>query len=137
MDVVARKPASRANRNFTEKRFNEGEVMTNAQLHGCEYEGWQCFHCGEVFTTVGGAEDHFGGAPLALAGCQIKVGAERGLLMELRKAENLLAKYRSEDSEIVVAMRKQQGRHADAIRLAEELGYERGLRDALLQQGVK
>lgn len=62
--------------------------MNNAQVHGCQYEGWQCFHCGEVFTTVGSAEDHFGGAQGALTGCQIKAGEERGLLMELRKAEN-------------------------------------------------
>lgn len=49
--------------------------------------GWTCFHCGETFTVVGSAQDHFGGTPNALAGCQIKLGEERGLQMELRKAE--------------------------------------------------
>jgi hypothetical protein len=49
--------------------------------------GWVCFHCGEHLKTVGAAQDHFGGTPDALAGCQIKAGEERGLLMELRKAE--------------------------------------------------
>jgi hypothetical protein len=50
-------------------------------------DGWVCFHCGERFTTPGAAEDHFGAQPNQLAGCQIKAGEERGLLMELRRAE--------------------------------------------------
>lgn len=63
--------------------------MTNAQLHGCKVEGWECFHCGELFTTVGGARQHFGAKPTAMPGCLIKVqyGDERGLQMDLRKAE--------------------------------------------------
>ncbi len=50
-------------------------------------EGRTCFHCGEKFTTPGSAEDHFGKKPGTLAGCQIKAGDERGLLMELRRVE--------------------------------------------------
>jgi hypothetical protein len=55
--------------------------------------GWTCFHCGETFTTFGSARDHFGATPNAEPGCLIKVrlGEERGLLMELRKAEAVLA----------------------------------------------
>lgn len=53
--------------------------------------GWTCFHCGETFTTVGGAEDHFGAKPNALAACQIKVGEERGPVMALRRAEARIA----------------------------------------------
>jgi hypothetical protein len=51
--------------------------------------GWTCFHCNETFTTWGSAEDHFGKTPDTQPGCLIKirVGDERGLLMELRKAE--------------------------------------------------
>lgn len=51
--------------------------------------GWTCFHCGETFTTVGGASGHFGAKPDAKPGCLIRVqyGNERGLEMELRKAE--------------------------------------------------
>jgi hypothetical protein len=51
--------------------------------------GWTCFHCGETFTTVGGARDHFGADITAQPGCLIRVqlGNERGLLMELRKVE--------------------------------------------------
>jgi hypothetical protein len=63
--------------------------MTNAQLHGCAFDGWQCFHCGEIFTTVGGARNHFGATPDAKPGCMVRVqiGDERGLQMELRKVE--------------------------------------------------
>lgn len=62
--------------------------MTNAQLHGCPLEGWVCFHCGELFTTVGAAADHFGTSPDREPACQIKLGDERGLVMALRQAED-------------------------------------------------
>lgn len=54
--------------------------------------GWTCFHCGDTFTTPGAARDHFGFNPSSDPACRIKVGAERGLLMALRKAEALLAR---------------------------------------------
>ena len=50
-------------------------------------DGWVCFHCGERFTTVGAAEDHFGERPTDMAGCRIKIGEERGLVMELRRLQ--------------------------------------------------
>lgn len=62
--------------------------MNNAQVHGCPLEGWACFHCGEVFTTVGGAADHFGTTPDRTPACQIKYGDELGLVMALRRAED-------------------------------------------------
>lgn len=95
--------------------------------------GWTCFFCGETFTKVGAAENHFGGSLGAFSACQIKAGAERGILMALRKAENELARYRADDIDIAKQMATMQSRHADALRVAEELGYERGLRDAKLQ----
>ena len=49
--------------------------------------GWVCFHCGERFTTEGTAEDHFGARPTDMAACLIKVGGERGLVMELRRVQ--------------------------------------------------
>lgn len=98
--------------------------------------GWTCFHCGETFTTVGGARDHFGADPSKTPGCMLKVqpGSERGLLMELRKTEALLARYMEEDSDTMRAMHAQQQRHADQLRQAEEAGYERGLRDAAVEK---
>lgn len=50
---------------------------------------WRCFHCDEVFTTSGSAADHFGNYLNSVPGCVIKIqlGDERGLLIELRKAQ--------------------------------------------------
>jgi hypothetical protein len=60
--------------------------------------GWTCFHCGETFTTVGSAGDHFGNHPGALPGCmeRVRLGEERGLLMSLRKAEARIAELLSD-----------------------------------------
>lgn len=98
--------------------------------------GWTCFHCGETFMTVGAARTHFGATPDAEPGCMTRVslGAERGLLMALRKAEDECRKaweaVHSETTDAYRAMSAMQSRHADALRDAEELGYARGLRDA-------
>lgn len=92
--------------------------------------GWTCFHCGETFTSVGSARDHFGATPEAEPGCMIRVqyGEERGLLMALREAEQELARLRSEDRDAEQFYRL-NAEHTRALREAEERGYERGLRD--------
>lgn len=90
--------------------------------------GWTCFHCGETFFTVEAARGHFGPTPLAEPGCVIQV-RRRDLLYALREAEAELARYRAEDSDKDRAMHAMQAEHAAALRCAEELGYERGLRD--------
>lgn len=61
--------------------------MTTNDTYPQPAHGWTCFHCGETFTTPGSAQDHFGETPDKVPGCKIKVGEERGLLMELRKVE--------------------------------------------------
>jgi hypothetical protein len=95
--------------------------------------GWTCFHCGETFKTPGGARDHFGFDPSSEPGCRIKVGAERGLLKALRKAEVDLAEawtaIHSESTEASKAYLAQAHRHGTQILAAEEAGYERGLAD--------
>lgn len=102
--------------------------------------GWTCFFCGETFKTVGGAQDHFGATPDKKPGCLLKVsvGAERGLLMELRRVEEELAKlYREradEDTHLHREIYRLQSRHCDALRNAEEAGYARGLRDGRAEQ---
>lgn len=60
--------------------------------------GWTCFHCGETFTTVGSASDHFGASPEEQPGCLVKVGIgeERGLLMALRKEQDECRKLSGE-----------------------------------------
>lgn len=72
--------------------------VTEEQFHS--NGPWECFHCGEVFTTPGAAADHFG-AQDATPGCLIeyRVALEeggkpergRGLQMALRKAEERIA----------------------------------------------
>lgn len=95
--------------------------------------GWTCFHCGETFTTYEAARDHFGITPAADPGCRVKLGAERGLLMALRKAEasNMSAwsALHEESTDAIRALRAAEGRFSAAIMQAEEAGYERGLSD--------
>lgn len=95
--------------------------------------GWTCFHCGENFKTPDSARDHFGFDPSADPACRIKIGAERGLLMALRKAEDEIARRRDDDGPTVAAvvdeMRRMQSRHSDALRDAEQAGFERGVAD--------
>lgn len=61
--------------------------------------GWTCFHCGETFTQPGRARDHFGEDPTKEPGCIMKVrlGGERGMLMELRRQERDYEKLRVEN----------------------------------------
>lgn len=97
------------------------------------FNGWTCFHCGETFTTVGAARIHFGADQSAQPGCMAKVGlgAERGLLMALRKAEERIAKYMEDDTDLHREIHRMQSQQSDALRDAEEAGYERGLRDGI------
>lgn len=96
--------------------------------------GWTCFHCGDTFTTYGAARDHFGFEPGLSPACRIKAGAEKGLLMALRRAEqdaaNAWAALHDEGSDAVKAYRAAVARHSRQLIEAEQLGYERGLNDA-------
>ena len=95
--------------------------------------GWTCFHCGETFTTPGGARNHFGFDPSTDPACRIKVGAERGLVMALRKAEEECARLMhliaDECTDAAKAYYGQMSRHRAQLIEAEEAGYERGLAD--------
>lgn len=110
--------------------------MSTEDTYNKPPHGWTCFHCGETFTTVGSARDHFGANPDAQPGCMVRVslGGERGLLMALRKVEEELATlYRErcdEDTHLHREIYTLQSRHSDALRQAEDAGYARGLRDA-------
>ena len=50
-------------------------------------DGWVCFHCGERFTTVNSARDHFGQAPASRAICTIPAEEFRRELREYRALE--------------------------------------------------
>ncbi len=93
---------------------------------------WTCFHCDETFQDVAAATEHFGISEFQRPGCieKVGVGAERGILATLREAEARIARYIEEDTDIHRYAHVQQSRHAQALKTAEELGYERGLRDA-------
>lgn len=103
----------------------------------CFYEkpehGWTCFHCGETFNAVGAARDHFGFDPSSDPACRIKAGAERGLVMRLREAEQAVVEAEErllvESGDAIRAMRAMVSRHAQQLREVEDLEYERGLRD--------
>jgi len=95
--------------------------------------GWTCFHCGETFTTPGAARDHFGFDPSADPACVIKVGEERGLVMELRRVEakymKLLEETCDEDGAVAREFYALGAKHEIEKRVAEEEGYRKGLRD--------
>ena len=63
-------------------------------------DGWVCFFCGERFTTYGSAAMHFGWKPSATSACQIKVGQERGLVMEIRRLEEHNGNLREQNLEL-------------------------------------
>lgn len=119
----------------SQKVQGEAVQYTNAQIHGSKFEGWQCFHCGEIFTTVGGASDHFGADPTKEPGCliKVKVGDERGLEMELRKVEGerdlLRFQIANGTTEIENSVQEMLTNHRIALRKEEEKGYAKGLDD--------
>ncbi|RWB67610.1 hypothetical protein [Mesorhizobium sp.] len=96
---------------------------------------WRCFHCDEVFTDERCARDHFGADETREPACRIKMGAERSMLTALRRAEADAAdawfKIHNEATDSAKAFYAQAARHQEQLRAAEELGYERGLRDAI------
>ena len=89
---------------------------------------WRCFHCDEVLTREQDAAAHFGGQMGALAACQIK-GHENNLLAVIREQEGELARHRNEDTQLIRAMESIRAEHTQALRRAEEIGYDRGVRD--------
>jgi hypothetical protein len=98
-------------------------------------KSWRCFHCDDVFHTEMEARIHFGSAQDSDPACRIKMAGEFALLRALRNAEDELARYRNEDSDVLRAMHSMQSDHSIALRREEEKGYGRGLRDARATAG--
>jgi hypothetical protein len=100
--------------------------MTDRKIH------WRCFHCDETFTKAQErwAREHFGGDQHELPVCQMRLPGEHHLLTVLRKAQDELIAYRTEDTDLWRAVYAQADDHAQALRREEEKGYERGVRDA-------
>ncbi|PWC57832.1 hypothetical protein TSH7_25140 [Azospirillum sp. TSH7] len=109
------------------------ELAAKMDTYPTPPHGWTCFHCGETFIDYDRAREHFGFDPSAEPGCRIKLGAERGLLMALRKAEKECADawfaIHNETTDAAKAYYAASARHQEQLRTAEEAGYERGLRD--------
>lgn len=89
---------------------------------------WRCFHCGEVFRSRRAAALHFGADQESTVACRIK-DYEGHILVALRRAEDELARYRADDSDLMRSIYTMSADHRQALLRAEELGYERGLRD--------
>lgn len=108
---------------------------------------WRCFFCDEVFTTPGGAADHFGSTLGDKPGClidyqvQVELGVNtqrgRGLLMELRRTQDQLRELQrqvgEDDTPKDRELYRLQSEHQVALRREEEKGYERGLKDGLME----
>ncbi len=92
-----------------------------------EQQGWTCFHCGATFTDEKCAREHFGTQQISEPACKIQGGAIHGILEALRDAEEQLARYYQEDSDVCRSMHAMTTKHAAQLRRCEELGYERGL----------
>lgn len=106
--------------------------MTSAtQSAKSEKPEWRCFHCDEIFTDRRCAADHFGASEDCEPACQIKMGAERSMLTALRRAENdaneMMQRLQTETTDSAKAYYAQTARHQEQLRIAEELGFERGL----------
>ncbi len=93
---------------------------------------WRCFHCDEVFTNRKYAAEHFGVDQTAEPACKLS-HSEGHILTALRKAQEELDRYRAEDNDILRAYTCLEAEKAEAVRKAEELGYDRGVRDMKAQ----
>lgn len=87
--------------------------------------GWDCFHCGDNFQTWGAARDHFGETPEDTAACKIKVGDERGLVMELRKVQYELTVAREQIQTLTDALEMIYDKYEDGDPCTEN-GDEHG-----------
>lgn len=92
---------------------------------------WRCFHCDATFTKAQyrWAREHFGSDEGELPVCQMRVPGEAHILTALRNAQDELASYRNDDSDLMRIIYSMSADHAEALRRQEELGYEKGLKD--------
>lgn len=93
---------------------------------------WRCFHCDEVFTSERWAREHFGAEMGDTPACKI-AGTDGHLVAEIRKLQDQLTSYRNEDNNVLRAWHSLQSEKTQAVLKAEELGYERGVRDMKAQ----
>jgi hypothetical protein len=106
------------------------KVQTDRKIH------WRCFHCGDAFTKAQErhARDHFGRDCSQQPVCLIREPGEYNVLRALRDAQDDLAAYRAEDTELHRALHAMSADHAAALRREEDRGYSNGLRDGMMEQ---
>lgn len=96
---------------------------------------WRCFFCDEVFTRSQDAAKHFGcddACEVDIPAC--KLAAHEGhLLTYIRKLENKLRRYVTEDSDIQRALMALESDMAEKVRMAEDRGYAKGVADMKAQ----
>lgn len=99
--------------------------MTDRKIH------WRCFHCDATFTKaqVRWAREHFGRDEGEEPVCLIRTAGESALLTAYRNAQDELASYRADDTDLHRTLYAMQGDHAQALRREEERGYAKGLAD--------
>jgi hypothetical protein len=99
---------------------------------------WRCFHCGDAFTKaqVKHARDHFGRDEGQTPVCLMREPGEYHVLRALRDAQDELASYRAEDTELHRALAAMASDHGTALRREEEIGYARGLRDGMMEKAT-
>ena len=115
-----------------------GEALLD-EGHLVEAPEWRCFFCDEVFTDRTAAALHFGVDEDCDPACRIK-GAEGGLVRALRDAEaqaaSVMAQLHAESTDTHRAYAQMQHRHLGAVASAEQVGYDKGLRDMRQQVEV-
>ncbi len=92
-------------------------------------ESWKCFHCNTVFTNPKHAAEHFGRHEGSTPACKL-THSEGHLVTYIRKLERELESYRIEDSDILRAWCSKEAESREAVRRAEERGYDKGVQEA-------
>ena len=92
---------------------------------------WRCFHCDAVFSEhqEKWAREHFGRDEGDMPVCQMRLPGESHLITALRRAQDELASYRSEDTDLMRAIESMEADYREKMRREEEKGYARGLKD--------
>ena len=83
---------------------------------------WRCFHCDELCETVEAATHHFGRHDGCTPICQVAAETYRAMEREVQS-------YRSESDADTVLFYSLGAKHSNALREAEQAGYDRGLAD--------
>lgn len=90
---------------------------------------WRCFHCDTLFTNPTHAREHFGRDEGSTPACKLS-HSEGHLITYIRKLEAEIAQHRAEDSDVLRAMHSREAEQHEAVRRAEERGYDKGVQEA-------